>query len=562
MESFFEWFLESSLLVLMIVGIRKIFMGRIRYAVIYALWLLVLLRFIIPVNFISTPVSVANIMSDTFSEWATSQSIEQNEEAANITEAVRQGKESETLIELSAAEQTLYPQSESAKTDSQTVLSGQGMTGVRGQSTKTSEEAGGIDWWLLFRIVRFPIAAVLFLWLFVSNACLLGRMKKTRVLYGERESLKIYTVSCIKNPCLYGFFRPAVYLPEFLVFGEEGERADGDELEQMITHEFVHFRHGDHVWAMLRMIFVSLNWFNPFAWVAATCSKKDAELFCDETVIHLLGEERRFRYGEMLVRLAGEVRFGDFRYSLMPMSRRGREMKNRIRAISERKHYSKWILVPLAAALVIALGITCSSGISSLSNSAKTAENASGEKTASGAAVNSVEGKRGQTAEMMSAETGQTAALSRQPMFLQTSGTYFLTNSYPGVGNIKEQTNFSILHKNASEAFEHYIEVFTNAVNTGNTGAMSQVLASDRAVYRQQCDLVRNYYRRGIREEILSCSVASAKTILPNYVEIDSAEEIKVYFADASSKIISQSYRYTCENINGTWMITKMGDIA
>ena len=42
MECFIEWMIESSLLILMILGIRKIFMGKIRYAGVYALWLVVL----------------------------------------------------------------------------------------------------------------------------------------------------------------------------------------------------------------------------------------------------------------------------------------------------------------------------------------------------------------------------------------------------------------------------------------------------------------------------------------------------------------------------------------
>lgn len=66
MGSFWEWILESSLLVMMILGIRRVFMGRIRYAGIYALWFVVLLRFMIPVNFISTPISIGNIISDKF----------------------------------------------------------------------------------------------------------------------------------------------------------------------------------------------------------------------------------------------------------------------------------------------------------------------------------------------------------------------------------------------------------------------------------------------------------------------------------------------------------------
>lgn len=64
MEGFLAWFFESSLLVIMILGIRRIFMGKVRYAAIYALWAVVLLRFLIPVNIIPAPVNVGNIISD------------------------------------------------------------------------------------------------------------------------------------------------------------------------------------------------------------------------------------------------------------------------------------------------------------------------------------------------------------------------------------------------------------------------------------------------------------------------------------------------------------------
>ena len=41
MVDFMLWFLESSLLILFVLGIRKIFSGKISYRAIYALWLVV-----------------------------------------------------------------------------------------------------------------------------------------------------------------------------------------------------------------------------------------------------------------------------------------------------------------------------------------------------------------------------------------------------------------------------------------------------------------------------------------------------------------------------------------
>ena len=60
MTGFILWILESSLLVLMILGIRKVFQGKIHYSVVYVLWLVVLIRFLVPVNFIPSPFGIGD----------------------------------------------------------------------------------------------------------------------------------------------------------------------------------------------------------------------------------------------------------------------------------------------------------------------------------------------------------------------------------------------------------------------------------------------------------------------------------------------------------------------
>ncbi len=113
------------------------------------------------------------------------------------------------------------------------------------------------------------------------------------------------------------------------------------------------------------------------------------------------------------------------------------------------------------------------------------------------------------------------------------------------------------------EAFDWYIKIFTSAVNTGNISKMDQVLAESREIYLQQCNLVKNYYKRGIREKVKGYSV-SVREGENGCIEIDSKEKIKVSYADGKSKIVKQSYRYICEqDIDGNdgWIITDMQEI-
>lgn len=554
MGSFLEWILESSILILLILGIRKIFMGKIRYAGIYALWLVVLLRFMIPVNFISTPFSVGNIISNRVSDWSAAEQTEQTEqkiETSNLGEAGQQPDRETGQVWNSGSSwenagkfpvrQNGYNSLESENTERNTFQEFvQNLKGVNGKLIL------GIGWLI--------ISALLLLWFVLSNICLLQRLKQNRRFYGKRDSVKIYTVSGIQNPCLYGFFRPVIYIPKFLVYGEECVRADKEEMEQIITHEYVHYRHRDHIWAMARMLLASVYWFHPFVWLAVSCSKKDAELFCDETAIQLLGEERRFCYGRMLVRLASDAKWGDFRYPILSMSRKGKEMERRIRAISVKKCYSRWVLIPLIVVVLATAGITCSTGVKPSAKGNETEEPMQSESSV------------GEEKEQQKDKAGQLFQLGMKEQ-LPVYSNFFQTytgdskDSFVRTGKDKGYYTSSFYVSSLEKVFQDYINIFTESVNTGNTDQMYQVLAIDSDVYRQQCNLVKNYYKRGIHEEVKACSITALDTVAPNQVKINSKEKIKVYYGNDTSKIVKQKYQYTCEFRNGGWFITDMKDI-
>ena len=56
-----DWILSSSLLILAVIGTRAVFKERISQRLRYALWALVLLRFLIPVNIGHSVISTANL---------------------------------------------------------------------------------------------------------------------------------------------------------------------------------------------------------------------------------------------------------------------------------------------------------------------------------------------------------------------------------------------------------------------------------------------------------------------------------------------------------------------
>lgn len=575
----FGWILESSLLILMILGLRKLFMGRVPYAGIYALWLMVLFRFLIPINLISTPFSVNHLISAYQSSAEKIKASKLEQAGASQGEDVSQRALSESTLD--SAIQKALSEKQLSNNQGKEKFSIYKAKGARESRLKNFIKSSGVDWWMLFQRIWVMISSVLLLWFISSNLSMIRKLKQKRVWYGKRGRIEIYAVSGIKNPCLYGLFRPVIYLPEVLLEADSALCVDTEELEQIITHEYVHYLHKDHIWSVLRILLVSVYWFDPLLWMAVSCSKKDAELFCDETALRLLGEEKRFEYGELLLKLAEKNSWGDFRYSMLSMSKQGKEMEKRIRAISVCRHYSKGIFFSLLLLAALVTGTTCSTGIGPASG--WKVFSASGSKA--GQSVSEKDGTQNKTMQTIGESKNPLPVSSvipgilaggdtqSQPSFAGMPSDYQewlhnIQNTAPVLSDKNmpgEKT--TIAARTYQEAFEHYINAFTEAVNTGNTDKLQQVLAVDSEVYKQQCAIAKNYYERGIREKVKSYSISQvdtisqADTMTTEQIEISSQEKIKVFYADTTSKLVRQKYRYTCECIDGNWVITKMEEI-
>ena len=138
-------------------------------------------------------------------------------------------------------------------------------------------------------------AVVLALWQALVNLHFARRLRREAVPCPDiLAKLPVYRAGFLSTPCLCGLFSPRIYLSQ----PETGKR-----LRHILTHEQCHYAHGDHLWALVRAVCLSLYWFNPLVWWAAALVRRDAELACDEAALRILGEENRRTYGETLLSL-------------------------------------------------------------------------------------------------------------------------------------------------------------------------------------------------------------------------------------------------------------------
>ncbi len=321
-----EVLLTSSALILALLVLRQVFRKRISRRVQYALWGLVLVRLLVPANLPAADFSVLSV-----SEPARVQMEERLEEEPVYVLPVS----TQEIARSSARPNVILPM-EGRYSE---VTQAEGQPAVLTKYAFTLEEALSLVW--------AAGMGCMGLWLAVSNLRFWHMLRKKRIPMELPECrYPVYLVEeGLVSPCLFGLFRPAVYLTPAAMESGEG-------LRHVLAHEETHGRHGDPLWSLLRSVCLAVYWFDPLVWWAAAAAREDCELACDESALRRLGEAERIPYGQTLLRLIPLQRSaGHVMLTATTMTSDKKRMKERIMRISEN-------LKMKTAALCAALAVT------------------------------------------------------------------------------------------------------------------------------------------------------------------------------------------------------------
>lgn len=248
-----EWIVSSSVLAALMIVLRYLLRGHVSLRLQYSIWLILLLRLLLPVSLGTSPVSVANALP----------------QAAEFN----------------------YVQTNQSQGDDGSVY----ITPPQVDSDTSVPAQQPFDWAGLAMKLWAAGALVLLLWFAAINLSLWKKLCRSRRRLSVPDyPLKVYITNNIESPCLFGLFRPCVYLTQETA-------VDGPALRHVLEHERAHWRHGDHIWALMRGLCLALHWYNPLVWWVAVLSGRDAELACDEAALKRLGEEQRGSYGSTLL---------------------------------------------------------------------------------------------------------------------------------------------------------------------------------------------------------------------------------------------------------------------
>jgi bla regulator protein BlaR1 len=184
----------------------------------------------------------------------------------------------------------------------------------------------------------------------VTDGAVLSLLEDCKQEMGVRTPLALVETNLVTSPSLFGFIRPRLLLPSGLT-----RSFSLAELRYVFLHELGHVKRRDIPMNWLMTLTLMLHWFNPLVWYAYSRMRVERELACDALALGQAREAENRPYGRTMIKLLE----GFSRPAVMPglvgILENKTQMKRRISMIANFKRTNQWSVVALAALAGLAL---------------------------------------------------------------------------------------------------------------------------------------------------------------------------------------------------------------
>ena len=334
-----EYLLSLSLLIVAVLIIRAVFRKTVSPRVIYALWLVVVIRMVIPVTLFEVGVTVPEFLKN---EMHQALQTENNTDGQKIDNTLQNNgtQMSDPIKRPIGNLQNQTPEIPTAPL-TPTVPS---TPEAPSMSVQTQEKTFSLTPIQIVYLVWLVGAVIVAFWIIFITACYNRRLFKSREFYKNIHGTRVYISKSADVPCIAGLI-PSIYITP--------ETAKSESEELIITHEYFHLRHGDHIWSFVRALALIVFWWNPLVWISSVISKRDAELACDDSVSSGLDDKDRIKYANILIDTIPQKHIYTVGFGSAPM-------KERIVMLTS-KRKKRYICLAFAVALALS-AVGCSFG--------------------------------------------------------------------------------------------------------------------------------------------------------------------------------------------------------
>lgn len=287
MIELFQQSVEIALLILIIIGIRKMFLKMLPYKTFLFLWGIVVVRLLIPID-IPSQFNIFTIISSIDANSISSDNEPKIENNSTIIDPLEMGQPN--LFHIDTHNQGI-----------DTLLEKQ----IQKNGVENHEQIQ-YNWDLIVNIVRMSGACFMFLFIIINH------MKHSKIYkaaipisndnfirlqnqFGFSRDIKIKESDRVLTPLTYGILMPIIILPkDFLRIKEE-------QIKYVFAHELTHIKNFDVIKKWVLVITLCIYWFNPFVWIMYLLANRDIEICCDESVIQYFGRDKKASYALTLL---------------------------------------------------------------------------------------------------------------------------------------------------------------------------------------------------------------------------------------------------------------------
>ena len=353
-QPYFQWLLRStlqaSIIICLILLIQIIFRNKLGIRWHHALWLILLIRMVLP----WTPqsrFSIFNLVSRSDNFYHINSGVM---ELPNKPTKISNPMSSVTQSSSSDIVTNVNKQPKNIEQTSADLQSSKEFTTINSYRTKDVIPLIWVVGALL--LVIYVVMNNIKLWFAISIEHPSTDEKVLQLLEECREKMGIRTITAlvesskVGTPVLLGFIRPRLLIPKDIT-----KHLSHEELRYIFLHELAHVKRNDIALAWLTAILQVLHWFNPLVWLAFHRMRTDRELACDALVLTQTKGDGPKDYGRAIINLMEHLSFPPRLPGLAGILENKSQLKRRIQMITKFKSNSyRWS--PLAVILIIAIG--------------------------------------------------------------------------------------------------------------------------------------------------------------------------------------------------------------
>lgn len=347
----------------------------------------------------------------------------------------------------------------------------------------------------------------------IRDVNILDMMRDCKNKLKTKKNIRIYKTSLVKVPSIFGIFKPKLLLPMNL-----DKQIKPDELKHIIFHEIGHVKRKDIEVSCIVTIIQIIHWFNPVLWYSFYKMSIDREIACDALAISALGENQNSNYGMTILKFVRKSKMARGIYSMESFASSKNEIKGRIKMISKFKKRSYKLTAVAVVILVIvgAIMLTNSKniGLTGKNSSSKISEDKTPTKIENSKddskANTSVKGggTSGKTDKLNSSSTGENsknnnaASNTQQKQQTSSAGTNqdisgkvkdYIINGQNNLSSA-ERLNWSKRFLNQVDIDSLYKKYTANGGNAGNVQDFAKYITSNAPTQSNWQDLFKKDY--------------------------------------------------------------------